>query len=86
MKIIRDGIEIELTYSEMYDAYRQCKRELLIEDIRNKAIEMEIDLEGANIDYIADKAERATDNNDYLWESYWMDVEYAIDDVCGNKD
>ena len=63
-----------------YDIYRKCKRELLIEDIKAKAIEMEIDIEDIDIDSVADRAERAIDNNDYLWESYWRDIEYALEE------
>lgn len=79
MKIIRDGQEYELTHTEMYDAYRQCKRELLIDDIKNKAFEMDIDLQDKDVDRIADIADHAIDNNDYLWESYWMNIEYALE-------
>lgn len=79
MVIIRDGVAHELTNTEMYDAYRMCKRELLIEDIRAKAIEMEIDIDDEDIDAIADRADRAIDSNDYLWESYWRDIEYALE-------
>lgn len=81
MIIVRDGVVHELTNTEMYDAYRVCKRELLIEDIKAKAIEMNIDLENADIDTIADRADRAIDNNDYLWESYWRDIEYALENI-----
>ena len=63
-----------------YDIYRKCKRELLIEDIKAKAIEMKIDIEDVDIDSVADRAERAIDNNDYLWESYWRDIEYALEE------
>lgn len=79
MTIVRDGVVHELTHTEMYDAYRACKRALLIEDIKEKAIEMEIDLDDEDIDVIADRADRAIDNNDYLWESYWRDIEYALE-------
>ena len=81
MFIIRDGKAHELTHTEMYDAYRACKREFLIEDIKSKAIEMEIDLDDVDIDAIADRADRAIDNNDYLWESYWRDIEYALEHI-----
>ena len=63
-----------------YEIYRKCKRALLIEDIKSKAIEMEVDIESIDIDSVTDRAERAIDNNDYLWESYWRDIEYAIEE------
>lgn len=79
MKIVRNGIEYELTRTEEYEAYRKCKRELLIEDIKAKAEEEEIDLTNADLDEIADRAERAIDNNDYLWDSYWRDIGYGLE-------
>ena len=81
MKIVRNGIEYELTRTEEYEAYRKCKREFLIEDIKAKAIEMGADLTDADIDDIANRAERAIDNNDSLWDSYWRDIEYALENV-----
>ena len=81
MFIIRDGKAHELTHTEVYDVYRACKRAFLIDDIKEKAIEMGIDLERKDIDAIADPADRAIDNNDYLWESYWRDIEYALENI-----
>lgn len=81
MKIVRNGVVYELTRTEAYDVYRECKKELLIEDIKSQAIEMEIDLTDVDIDKIADKAERAIDNNDNLWDSYWRDIEYALENA-----
>ena len=49
MKIIRNGIEYELTGMEEYEAYRKCKRDLLIEDIKGRAIEDDIELEGKDV-------------------------------------
>lgn len=69
-----------LTHSDMHEIYRKCKREFLIEDLKSKAIEMDIDLEDKDIESIADKAERGLDNNDSLWESYWMSLEYALEE------
>ena len=66
--------------SDEYSTYRKCNRELLIEDLKSKAIDMGIDLEGKDIEDIADKAECALDKNDSLWESYWMILEYAFEE------
>ena len=79
MKIVRNDVTYELTNSEKYAAYRECKRELLIEDIKAKAIEMNIDFDEIDIENIADKAERGLDNNDSYFESYWMSLEYAFE-------
>ena len=40
---------------------------------------MEIDVPGDDFERIADIADRAIDNNDYLWESYWQNIEYALE-------
>ena len=66
--------------SDAYSTYRKCKRELLIEDLKSKAIEMGIGLEDKDIEAIADRAERTLDNNEGLWESYWMSLEYALEE------
>lgn len=61
--------------------YRKYKRECLIEDVQSKAEDLGIDLTGKDIDKIATRADRTIENNDSLWESYWMSIEYAIENV-----
>ena len=64
MKIIRNGVEYELTWEEEYDVYRKVKREYLIEDIKGKAEEMkeftdrylkEMDIKGEEGEVIGDR-------------------------------
>lgn len=81
MKIVRNGVKYELTETELYAAYRECKHNYLIEDIESKAEEMDIDLTGKDIDAIADCAEDGLDNNESYWENYWMSIEYALEDI-----
>ena len=50
MIIIRDGKEIELTDSEIYEAYLECKYDFLEEDIKSKAEEMDIELTEDELD------------------------------------
>ena len=80
MKIIRNGNEYELTRSEMREAYLEMKNEYLKDDIRCKAEEMDIELSDEHIEDIADYAEKWLGNNESLWESYWMTIEYAIEE------
>lgn len=80
MKIIRNGIEYELTHSEMREAYLEMKNEYLKDDIRSKAEDLEIKLPDDHVEEIADYAEKWLGNNDSLWESYWMTIEYAIEE------
>lgn len=81
MKIIRSGVEYELTRSEVYDAHREYERDCWVEDIKAKAEDMEIDLTGADIDGIVDHFEHAYNNDDSLWDSYWRDIEYALENI-----
>ena len=79
MVIVRDGKEIELTPAEMYDIYRECKKEYLIEDIKEQAEEMGIDLSNKNINDIADYAENDLGKNDGYYEAYWMSIEDTLE-------
>ena len=81
MTIVRNCVEYELTRSELYDAHEEYERDCLIEDIKAKAEEMEIDLTDKNIDDIAYFAERSIDRHDYLWESRERDIEYALENI-----
>ena len=81
MKIVRNGIEYELTRTELYDAYRECQRSYFIEDIKAMAEEMEQNLDGVDIERLVDHAEHAYNNDDCLWDCYWRDIEYALEDI-----
>lgn len=80
MKIIRDGIEYELTPAEMRVVYLQMKAEYLREDIEAKAEEMEIKLSENTIANVVERAGKCLSNNDSYWESYWMTIEYVINE------
>ena len=84
MIIKRDGKEYKLTDMEMYQTYRAQKREYLANDIKDKAEQMEISLEGVDIERLIDRTEKGLDNNDGLWESYWMSIEYTIENTVQN--
>lgn len=81
MKAIINGVEQELSFSEVHDIYQKYKRECLIEDIKGKAEDLGIDLTGKDIEKIATRADRTIENNDGLWESYWMSIEYVLQDA-----
>jgi hypothetical protein len=80
MYITRDGKTYKLEDWELSDAYREQKHKYMIEDVKSKAEEMEIDLTDKNVDDIAYEAEHCLDNNDSFWESYWMSIEYALEE------
>ena len=67
--------------NEAYVVHRKCKRELLIEDIKGKADNMGVDLTEKDIEQVALKVERGLDSNDGLWESYWLTIEYVLEEI-----
>lgn len=67
--------------NEAYVVHRKCKRELLSDDIKNKAFEMDIDLEDKDLERIVDKVEHGLDNNESLWESYWLTIEDVLEEI-----
>jgi hypothetical protein len=81
MKIIRNGIEYELTWAEMRAAYEEKDREYLIEDIKCKAEEMEVELTEEKIKNAVDVVNSGLEHNDSYWESYWMTIEYVIENL-----
>ena len=81
MKAIVGGVEQELSFFEVHEIYQKYKRECLIEDIKGKAEDMGIDLTGKDIEKIANRTEHTIENNDGLWESYWMSIEYVLQDA-----
>lgn len=72
--------EFELNFADAFQIYDDLRRESLIEDIKARAQEMEIDLNTINLDQVAHRAEKSIDNNEGLWESYWMSIEYALEE------
>lgn len=81
MKIIRDGIEYELTPTEMREVYLKMRSEYLKEDIESKAEEMEIELSDDIIQSVVNRVDKCLGNNDSYWESYWFTVEYVLTEV-----
>ena len=79
MFITRDGKTYKLEDWELSDAYREQKHKYMIEDVKSKAEDLEIDLTDKNVDDIAYEAENCLDNNDGFWESYWLSIEYALE-------
>lgn len=84
MVIVRNGVVYELTGMEEYEVYRKVKRDFLIEDLKSKAIDMGYDIDNfTNEEWnrFADYAEKAIDNNDNMWESYWSSIEYGLEHI-----
>ena len=86
MKIYRDGKEFELTFSEMIQANEEYKFDCMIEDVKEQYEngEYDVELTEKQFEEIASLALRAVSKNDSYYESYWMSVEYTLDDYIDN--
>jgi hypothetical protein len=86
MKIIRDGKEYELTFSEMIRANEEYKLDCMIEDVKSQYEQGEYDVELSEeqIEEVAMFALGALSKNDSYYEAYWMSVEYTLDDYIDN--
>jgi len=80
MTIIRDGKEIELTQEEIGEAHRIRERENLIDDIVAKSEDMKKPIKREQAEAIVDRVDKAVDNNSGCSESYWMSIEYVLED------
>jgi hypothetical protein len=86
MKIIRDGKEFELTFSELIQAQEEYELDCMIEDVKDRYAqgEYEVDLSDEQIKEVARLALRNVNRNDSYFEAYWMSVEYTLDDYIDN--
>ena len=81
MKIIRNGIEYELTNEEMRNVYSAMERRYFKEDIESQAEDMDVKLSDEDVENITNRVKKALCNNDSYWESYWMTIEYLINEL-----
>lgn len=86
MKIIRDGKEYELTFSEMVQAYEEYKLDCMVEDVKNvlESGTRDVELSKDQITEVAIDAIHNLGKNDSYYEAYWMSVEYTLDDYIDN--
>ena len=86
MKIIRDGKEYKLTFSEMIQAHEEYKLDCMIEDVKNllESGTREVELSEEQIREVASDALHNLGKNDSYYEAYWMSVEYTLDDYIDN--
>lgn len=92
MKIIRDGKEYELTFSEMIQAHEEYELDCMVEDVKNvyEQGEYDVELSEDDISEVAGFALHNLSKNDSYFDAYWMSVEYTLDNYInsmrGNKD
>lgn len=82
MKIIRDGKEFELTFSELMQAHEEYEFDCMIADVNDKYEDGEYDvkLSDKQIEKIASLVLHNLDKNDSYSEAYWMSVECTLED------
>ena len=80
MKIIRNGMEFELTNEEMRQVYEAMHAHYLREDIMSHAEEMEIELSDQTLGQLVQIVDQRLNNNDSYWGCYCMTIEDVIED------
>lgn len=84
MKIIRNGMEIELTNDEVREAGWEYDRACRIEDLMSTAELTEIEPDDERRYILAKEIEpmfeEYIESNDSLWDAYWLAARMAIED------
>lgn len=86
MKIIRDGKEFELTFSELMQAHEEYEFDCMIEDVKEmlESGARDVELSDSQIREVASDALHNLGKNDSYSEAFWMSVEYTLDDYIDN--
>jgi hypothetical protein len=89
IKRIVDGKEIEfkLTTREIIQAHEEYELDCTIDDVTSiyEQGEYDVDLSEEQLEEVAKLALHNLSKNDGYYESYWMSVEYTIDQYIDDK-
>jgi hypothetical protein len=86
MTIYRGGKEFALTFSELVNAHEEYELDCMIADVKSKYEDEghDVELSDDQIREIAIDALYNLGKNDSYFESYWMSVEYTLNDYINN--
>lgn len=86
MKIFRDGKEFELTLSELIQAHEEYELDCMVSDVKSCYAQGDYDVELSedDINEVASFAIHNLSKNDGYFDSYWMSVEYTLDNFINN--
>lgn len=78
MKIKRGDQEIELTFTEMMQAYEEYRLDCALEDVKGLCEQADIKLTDAEMSKIARDALAGLGKNDLYFEAYWDTFQYHL--------
>ena len=78
MTIKRGNQEIELTFTEMMEAYEEYRLDCAIEDVKGLCEQADIKLTDAEMGRIARDALHSLGKNDLYFEAYWDTFQYYL--------
>lgn len=86
MTIYRGGKAFALTFSELISAHEEYELDCMIADVKSKYEDEghDVELSDDQIREIAIDALHNLGKNDSYFESYWMSVEYTLNDYINN--
>ena len=81
MKIFRNGEAFELTFTEIIQAHEEYELECAMDDVESvhEQGEYDVNLSKEQIKEVARRTLRNLSKNDSYYESYWLTVEYTLD-------
>lgn len=79
MKIFRNGEAFELTFTEIIQAHEEYELECAMDDVRSLIGPETPRLSDKQVKEIARRTLRNLNKNDSYYESYWLTVEYTLD-------
>jgi hypothetical protein len=86
MKIIRDGKEFELTFSEVMKAHEEYELDCMVLDVKSvlESDTRDVELSEDKIKEVAMSALHNLGKNDSYFEAYWTSVEYTLNNYINN--
>lgn len=86
MKIIRNGQEFELTFSEMMQAYEEYRLDCTIEDVKGvmESEAYDVELTDEQMKEVSQQAMHNLGKNDGYSDAYWSSVEYTLSEYIDN--
>lgn len=81
MKIVRNGVEIELTSEELFAIVQVYQHDCLLDDVMAKADDASLELSKEQIEKAVRIAQKSLNGNSDYYESYWMTIECALEEA-----
>lgn len=73
-------VQDEMSHDKKREIYDEIHDYYLIEDVKSKLEEMEMEVTNEDLEGIVYKAQRSLDCNELYWDAYWSSIEFALEE------